>query len=260
MARISPVYGFITTMLPLNAWWLPPPAASSRSATNCRRSSIVKVMGVPGLASAAVLRVDAAPLHIGQQPLLPGRAAQVGFQRLFDAAVALLLEIDPAQDVRRQLARWDNGAGSRGRSRSSPICSSRKRCPSSKLIFALDHQVSAVVVVRQLQSFRTVPRGPCAAPSPESRRLRPDSGTLSGFTIYCFGGHAHRQRLPVAVEDGAARRGNLPHQFLVLSRHPRVFVVMQDLQRDQFQEYGRAPKEDNPAKPCKTSLHHSDLS
>ncbi len=53
MARTSPVYGFMATTLPLTAWCDSTAAASSRSATNCSRASIVSVTGVPGRGSVA---------------------------------------------------------------------------------------------------------------------------------------------------------------------------------------------------------------
>ena len=70
------MYGFITTRLPLTALCDCTAAASSRSATNCTRSSMVSVIGVPGRGSRLELRIDAAPLHVGEQPQLarPGRA------------------------------------------------------------------------------------------------------------------------------------------------------------------------------------------
>ena len=54
MARMSPVSGFMTTTLPEAALWLSTAAAISRSATNWRRSSMVSVSEVPGLAGMVV--------------------------------------------------------------------------------------------------------------------------------------------------------------------------------------------------------------
>ncbi len=45
-------------------------------------------------------------------------------------------------------------------------------------------------------------------------------------------GQAHRQRLPVAIEDRAARRGDIDHHLLDRAGFTRVFPVMDNLQRD----------------------------
>ena len=72
-----------------------------------------------------------------------------------------------------------------------------------------------------------------------------DVGTFMGLMKTVRDASAHGQRLAVAVEDRAARRRNLLPPLPGGPAPCGVLLVMNDLQRDQIVEDGRAPEQDD---------------
>ena len=71
-----------------------------------------------------------------------------------------------------------------------------------------------------------------------------------------FRGHTHGERMRRYGRRWAARGRDCHQLLLALARLPDVFLMMDDLQRNELPENGRAPKEDDSAEPYQTSLDH----
>jgi hypothetical protein len=209
-----------------------------------------------GMRFGIELGVDAAPIHVGEEPGVTGPAAQVRIQRLLDPGVALLLKIDRPEHLRRQRA-----------IRIMPLALAldsdplqtqlAQALPFVKTDLALDPQKSAAVLVGPLhlpvQVGLVQVQHQC-----QNLGGHPQVRNLQRVHVHRFGGNAHGQRLAVAIEDGAARSRNFQVQFLPVARQPDVLLVVQNLQREQLCENSRAPDEEQCCQDCEAPLDHRD--
>ena len=104
-ASTSPFRASSATIAPPFAFQQPPvhcesrairiPCSSARSAAYCRPTSIVSVMLFPGIGVfSGVKSLRGLPERVDEQPLEPGRAAQVAIERGLDARLADLVAAD----------------------------------------------------------------------------------------------------------------------------------------------------------------------
>ena len=208
-----------------------------------------------GLGGNRSLRRDAAAVNVGQQAGAAGRAAEFLVEPLLDTGIALLFEIDGAQNVCRERAVRIVTLAFNGQAH--PI-DARFQVEQVVVLFgsefALDGEEAAVRIggLFDLQ----VEVGAVHVQKVAEKIGRHADVHLHGIDEDGARRQAHGQRPPVAVEDRAARRGYIDHHFLDGAGRGRVLPVMDHLQRDEVLENCPAPQQDYDGETCKTALDH----
>ena len=204
------------------------------------RSSIESVKSTPGRGSVSTWESMPRPFGVGEYAHAARQAAQVGLQAFFQAPLAGLFAIDGADDVRGQRVPRIVPPAFVGES--DPV---QVQAAQPFILLRLDRarHPHEAFLVGGIPLHAAIERG-----AVDPQHARQDIGGhlqirhLQRIDVNGIPLHAARQQLSGAIEDGAARRGNLHCLLLLLLGRAQVIGVVHDLQTEQLNEDQGRPK------------------